>query len=212
MYGSKRGGKLLQVVYVLINPAMPGFVKIGKTLLEDVGLRLSQLYTTGVPFPFELAFACKVPNADEVEKALHRAFAPYRANPKREFFNIDPEQAIAIFKLLHVQDATAEIARQPTDIPIEEIDAGKQFKARRPNLNFKEMGIPVGAVLNFTEGEATVTVSGERKVMLNGEETSLTAATRQLLGLDYSVAPGPYWTYDGKLLREIYNETYGQVD
>lgn len=199
----------LQVVYVLTNPAMPGFVKIGKTLLEDVGQRLSQLYTTGVPFPFELAFACKVPNADEVEKALHRAFAPNRANPKREFFNIEAEQAIAILKLLHVEDATAEITSMQTAIPADEIEAAKQYKARRPNLNYKEMGIPVGSVLQFTEGDATATVSNDRKVTLNGEEMSLTAATKQLLGLDYSVWPTPYWTIDGKPLRVIYDETYG---
>jgi hypothetical protein len=202
----------LQVLYVLTNAAMPGFVKIGKTLLDDVSQRLAQLYTTGVPFPFELAFACKVPNGDEVERALHRAFAPDRANPRREFFNIAPDQAIAILKLLHVEDATAEIFNMQTAIPAEEIEAGNQYKARRPNLNFKEMGIVMGSVLHFTEGDATVTVSGKRKVTLNGEEMSLSAATRQLLGLDYSVAPGPYWTYDGKMLRAIYDETYGQVD
>ena len=202
----------LQVVYVLTNPAMPGFVKIGKTLIEDVNQRLGQLYTTGVPFPFELAFACKVPNADEVERALHRAFAPNRANPRREFFNIEPDQAIAILKLLHVEDATAEIESMPTAIPAEEVEAGKQYKARRPNLNFKEMGISVGSVLHFTESDATVTVSSERKVRLGDGELSLTAATRELLGLDYSVAPGPYWTYDGKSLRVIYEQTYGQGD
>lgn len=200
----------LQVVYVLTNPAMPGFVKIGKTLLEDVSQRIGQLYTTGVPFPFELAFACKVPNADEVEKALHRAFAPYRANPKREFCNIEPDQAIAILKLLHVEDATAEISNMQTAIPTEEIEAGDQYKARRPNLNFKEIGIPLGSILRFTESDATVVVCGDKKVTLNSEEMSLTAATQQLLGLDYSVAPSSYWTYEGKSLNTINNHTYGQ--
>lgn len=200
----------LQIVYVLTNPAMPGFVKIGKTLIEDVNQRLSQLYTTGVPFPFELAYACKVPNADEVERALHRAFAPNRVNPRREFFNIEPDQAIAILKLLHVEDATAEVASMQTAIPAEEVEAGKQYKARRPNLNFVEMGIAIGSILHFTEGDAAVVVCGDRKVRLGEEELSLTAATRQLLGLDYSVAPGPYWTYDGKSLRVVYDETYGQ--
>ena len=95
-------------------------------------------------------------------------------------------------------------------IPADEIEAGKQYKARRPNLNFKEMGIATGSVLHFTESDATVIVCGERKVKLGDEELSLTAATRQLLGLDYSVAPGAYWRYDGKLLRAIYDETYGQ--
>lgn len=200
----------LQVVYVLTNPAMPNLVKIGKTELQDVNMRLAQLYTTSVPFPYELAFACKVPNADEVEKALHKAFAPSRVNPKREFFSIDPEQAIAILKLLHVEDATTEITNMASSIPDEEVQAAKQYKARRPNLNFAEMGIPTGAVLNFSESDATVIVANGKKVYLNGEQLSLTAATRQLLQLDYSVAPAPYWTYEGRSLREIYNETYVQ--
>lgn len=200
----------LQVVYVLTNPAMPNLVKIGKTELQDVNVRLAQLYTTGVPFPYDLAFACKVPNADEVERALHKAFAPNRVNPKREFFNINPDQAIAILKLLHVEDATVEIANMASTIPDEEVQAAKQYKARRPNLNFAEMGIPTGSVLHFTESDATVTVANDKKVYLSGEQLSLTAATRQLLQLDYSVQPGPYWTYEGKSLRDIYNETYVQ--
>lgn len=200
----------LQVVYVLTNPAMPNLVKIGKTELQDVSLRLAQLYTTGVPFPFDLAYACKVPNAGEVERALHRAFAPNRVNPKREYFSIDAEQAIAILKLLHVEDATKEISDMASTIPEEEVQAANQYKARRPNLNFAEMGIPIGAVLNFSENDAVVTVASDKKVFLNGEQMSLTAATRELLQLDYSVAPAPYWSYEGKQLRDIYNETYVQ--
>lgn len=198
----------LQVVYVLTNPAMPGFVKIGKTLLEDVGQRLAQLYTTGVPFPFELAFACKVPNADEVEKALHRAFAPNRANPKREFFNIEADQAIAILKLLHVEDATAEIAAMPTVIAQDEVEAATTYKKRRPPLNFTEMGIAKGSVLHMVGRDATVTVCADRKVLFGDEETSLTAVTMKLMGLDYAIQPTPHWTFEGRSLTEIYNETY----
>jgi hypothetical protein len=189
---------------------MPNLVKIGKTELQDVATRLAQLYTTGVPFPFDLAYACKVPNAGEVERALHRAFAPNRVNPKREYFSIEADQAIAILKLLHVEDATNEISSMASTIPDEEVQAANQYKARRPNLNFTEMGIPVGALLNFSESDATVTVVSDRKVYLNGEQLSLTAATRQLLQLDYSVAPAPYWTFEGKSLSDIYNETYVQ--
>jgi hypothetical protein len=86
----------LSVVYVLTNPAMPRLVKIGRTSQEDAKDRITQLYATGVPFPFKLEFACKVANPDEVEEALHQAFAPQRVNPKREFFKIDAAQAIAI--------------------------------------------------------------------------------------------------------------------
>src|SRR5262245_21416238 len=134
----------LNIVYVLTNPAMPGLVKIGRTGQEDANARIAQLYLTGVPVPFTLEFACKLPNADEVEKALHIAFAPNRINPKREFFQIDPDQAIAILKLLHEEDATAEVAQQPTGLDQQSVAAAGQLQARRPNLNFIEMGIPVG--------------------------------------------------------------------
>lgn len=85
----------------------------------------------------------------------------------------------------------------------------KKLSSRRPNLNFKEMGIEIGATLQFTQSDATVTVASERKVILNGEETSLTNATRTLLNNGtYNVAPAPYWTHNGRNLRELYNETY----
>lgn len=201
------------IVYVLSNAAMPGLVKIGMTASEDAETRLAQLYTTGVPFPFKLEFACRVQNPDEVEKALHTAFAPNRVNPKREFFSIDPGQAIAILKLLHTEDATAELTSQAPAAEEAEVAAGEQYKAKRPRFNFEEMHIPDGATLVSTASpDVTVTVIGERKVRLNGQEMSLTAATRQVLGLGYAVAPGAYWTYNGIQLREIYDQTYPLVE
>ncbi|MEY4565230.1 MAG: hypothetical protein RLY14_200 [Planctomycetota bacterium] len=202
----------LSIVYVLVNPAMPGLVKIGRTSQEDVGGRLAQLYTTGVPVPFELKYACRVPNSDEVELALHIAFSPQRINPKREFFRIEPEQAIAILKLLHVEDATAEIAAQTTGIDEQSLAAAEGMRQRRPNLDFYEMGIPNGAILDCLSTTATVTVVSPRKVLLGDTEMSLTAATRQLLQLDYSVQPSPHWAYQGQSLHDLYELTYGDLE
>ena len=74
---------------------MPGLVKIGMTTQEDIDKRMKELYTTGVPVPFECQFACKVKKTDcaKIEKALHTAFAPQRINANREFFRIQVEQA-----------------------------------------------------------------------------------------------------------------------
>jgi hypothetical protein len=184
-------------------------VKIGMTTQEDANARIAQLYATGVPVPFELRYACKVANPAEVEKALHIAFAPHRINPKREFFKIEADQAIAILKLLHTEDATAEVAHQPTGLDTQSIEAGEKLRARRPNMNFVEMGIPIGAKLQSTHGDPSVVVVSEKKVLLGQEEMSLTAATRKVFGTDYSVQPSPHWTYNGKLLDDIYEETYG---
>ena len=95
-------------VYVLTNPAMPNMVKIGKTT-RDVELRLADLYSTGVPLPFECEYAAKVKDLDKTEKAFHTAFEPSRVNRKREFFNINPEQAIAVLSLMAIEDVTLGI-------------------------------------------------------------------------------------------------------
>lgn len=90
---------------------MPGILKIGKTTQVDVSLRMNQLYTTGVPIPFECVYAIELEDCSKVEAASHIAFGPSRVNPNREFFKIDAEQAIAILKLLDQRDVTPEVSR-----------------------------------------------------------------------------------------------------
>ena len=105
------------IVYVLTNPCMPGIVKIGMTERKNIEARLKELYTTGVPLPFDCKFACNVKKSEcaKIEKALHTAFAPQRVNANREFFRIIPEQAIAILELFQHEDVTAEITKEIED-------------------------------------------------------------------------------------------------
>ena len=64
------------IVYVLTNPAMPGIVKIGMTSASDVQKRMGELYSTGVPLPFDCVIAREIEGieAGEIENALHTAF------------------------------------------------------------------------------------------------------------------------------------------
>ncbi len=66
------------IVYLLTNPVMPGLVKIGMTTQEDIDKRMKELYTTGVPVPFECQFACKVKKGDcaKIEKATRSRTLP----------------------------------------------------------------------------------------------------------------------------------------
>jgi hypothetical protein len=90
------------IIYILANPGMvdpetkEAIVKIGMT--QNLAGRLSTLYSSGVPFPFQCIFACEVEDYDLVEKDLHNALIAYRVNPKREFFNIKPELIIPLLK------------------------------------------------------------------------------------------------------------------
>lgn len=198
------------IVYILTNPAIPGLIKIGFTTQEDVKVRMAQLYgTPGVPLPFDCVYAARVSSAMKVEKALHTAFGPDRINPRREFFEIEAAQAIAIIKLLEIEDVTPKVANEAEAIDEIERDAGEAYaRKKRPRFSFETMNIPIGSELvNVTNGEGVMVVD-DRTVKFREQITSLTNATRIILGNSYHVAPGPYWRYNGKLLRDIYNEVY----
>ncbi len=203
-----------QIVYVLTNEAMPNLVKIGKTTRSDVKTRMSELYSSGVPYQFECVYAVEVNDCSTVEKALHVAFNPNRVNPKREFFSIDPEQAIAILKLLGTKDVTPMLNSDlNSNVSATELEAVKQAKKKRPNINYFEMGLEKGTLMTFAnDSEITVTIASEKKVIYNEEEMSLTRVTKELLELDYAVQPTKYWLVDGKNLRDIWRETYVEGD
>ena len=121
------------IVYVLTNPAMPGIVKIGITSQHNPQVRMDQLYTTGVPLPFECAIAVEVAdgNAGEIENALHTAFGPQRVNPSREFFEIESYQVEALLRVFPSRDVTPRVNGETGALTPEDQDAVKGFKARR---------------------------------------------------------------------------------
>ena len=222
------------IVYLLTNPVMPGLVKIGMTTQEDIDKRMKELYTTGVPVPFECKFACKVKKSDclKIEKALHKAFDPQRVNQNREFFRINVEQAQAILELFHHEDVTENVSEEiqndltdedkaafdsyigaqlgKIDLPNKDEAASSKAQAKRPPLNFYEMGLQKGDVLVWKDDPSiSVTILSERKVCYEGEETSISALSAKLKGYQVKhIQPTPHWLFNERLLSEIYDETY----
>ena len=70
------------IVYVLINEAMQGYVKMGRT--NDIDRRLSDLDWTNIPLPFECFHAARVADARFVEAQLLDAFGNNRVRAKRK--------------------------------------------------------------------------------------------------------------------------------
>lgn len=200
------------IVYVLTNPYMPGIVKIGMTERSEMDARLRELYSTGVPCPFECKFACRVKKSEcgRIEKALHNAFAPQRVNANREFFKIQPEQAIAILELFHHEDVTNEVVQEiENDLTPEDKVAAKSVRTHRPPLNFFEMGMQAKDKLVWKEDPSiSIEVYSARTVLFNGEEKAISAVTQQLKNSPWYVAPGNYWLYKDRILSDIYDETY----
>ena len=140
------------IVYVLTNPAMPDIVKIGMTDQNDVQDRMRQLYSTGVPLPFECVIARRIEDrkASEIESALHTAFGPNRVNSSREFFQIDPEQVEVLLRVMPGEDVTPSSSEQEAGIDVEDREAASSYKRNRVRTNeqefiesLNEYGIPV---------------------------------------------------------------------
>ena len=136
-----------QIIYILTNEAMPGYVKIGKTTtsLEQRIAELSR--STSIPLPFTCFYACIVNDSSFVEKQLHNAFGDNRANPRREFFVIDPERVVAALKLASIQEVTIEgdiVDSREDQIALD------QARERLSKFNFEMVKIPIGAELTFS--------------------------------------------------------------
>lgn len=81
---------------------------------------------------------------------------------------------------------------------------------RRPNFDFIEMGIQPGEELvAVSDPSIKITVKDNRKVIYNGREFYLSALEDEL---ELQGNPCINWKYNGKVLNDIYNETYAKKE
>ena len=189
-----------EIIYILINEAMPGYVKIGRTS-TNLEQRIRDLSaSTSIPIPFTCFYACTVKDAQFVEHQLHDAFDNNRINPKREFFQIAPERVVSALKLAEIENITPK-----KDFVENQEDQQALIKARkiREKFNFNMAKIPVGAELIFSRDEnIKAKVIDNHFVEYDGEKTSLSSSAQKILGFDYGVAGTDYWMYEGETLDE----------
>jgi PAS domain-containing protein len=190
-----------EIIYILINEAMPGYVKIGRTS-TSLEQRIKELSaSTSVPLPFTCFYACTVKDAAFVEHQLHDAFDNNRTNPKREFFQIAPERVVSALKLAEIEDLTPR--KDIVESREDQHALNQAREAKRSRFNFKMVNIPVGAELVFSRDESKkARVVDDRSIEYEGNITSLSESAKELLGYKYSVQGTAYWMYEGETLDE----------
>lgn len=191
------------IVYILINDAMPGLVKIGMTT-TSLEQRMRELDNTSVPLPFKCYYAASVEKQDFIEGRLHVAFGDFRVRANREWFRIDPFRVKAALELVALVDVTpnTEVVTEAADT-----DALISNAARKGAFSFSDVDIPAGAVLTFArDPQYTVTVTGERTIEFEGQPSSLSKAALVCLnrmGVGWKSVAGPlFWLYEGETLNE----------
>jgi len=190
----------LDIVYIFTNEGMPGLCKIGYTTRNDVKERAKELYTTGVPYPFQIYYACQVNNGKKIEKILHKLFDEQRVNNNREFFETDPEKVILAIQLANPIDVTPRENEYLTTEEIKEIQDIE--KKRLSNFTFEQADIPIGSILYFCrDSDITCIVHSDNTVMYNGQIMSLTEAARNTGLIPYYELQGPkFWLYEDEPL------------
>ena len=148
-YKSSQGSKPIGnkgIVYIISNPAMPGLVKVGKTI--NLEARLQSLYSSGVPLPFRCVYAKDDMYSEE--RKLHKGLNSHRENSNREFFRISEEEVINFLELVPGKDVT------PREDDFEDKEDEIAFeKATRigQRFNFNMVKIPNSSLLTFIRDE-----------------------------------------------------------
>ncbi len=193
----------MKTVYILINEAMPGIIKIGWTD-KNVEERMKELDKTSTPVPFTCYFAKRVEDPTFVESKLHEAFDEFRIRDNREFFRMSPDQAKAALEIATGTDVTPK-----GDVVESESDRVALNKERNRNrFNFDEAGIDAGEILEFKKDPSiTAKVLDNGQIDFRGTRTSLSQSALiivQEMGYKWNKIAGPqFWMYKGKTLYEI---------
>ena len=193
MSGNEKG-----YIYIMTNPALINMVKIGYA--TNVEERRKQLSTTALPYEYEV-YATYETNGNLEDKKLHQLIddlnADLRVSKNREFYVMTPEQAYQLIEAIAIISGSTNKLKRVKQTPV---------TTKRPPIDFGKCGIPKGAELVYTEDEnIKVTVVNNHKVKYKEELTSLSAIVKNLKG--YNIAGPSYFTYNGRLITEIAEET-----
>lgn len=92
-----------ECIYIMLNPAFPNLVKIGRTS-RDVQTRKHELSkNTNIPFDFEVVYREYVTDSFLAEQRIHFELDIYRVNANREFFKLELSYAIERVKEILVK-------------------------------------------------------------------------------------------------------------
>ena len=185
------------LVYILTNPCLNGWVKIGMTERNDIEKRLQELNSpTNIPLSYRCYAVYEVENPLEVEKRIHSIIdkvddtlhaREQLSNGKireREFFKISPETAYAIFKdIAHLRGDVDKLKLYtPTANQVQEQELAES-KTKRSNNSFKLLQIPVGEEIYFLYDDSIIAkvINDKNQVEYNGEKYSVTGLAIKIL-------------------------------
>ncbi|MBE6320520.1 MAG: GIY-YIG nuclease family protein [Bacteroidales bacterium] len=207
-------------VYILTNDSFrEDWVKIGRSS-RPVDVRSKELDNTAVPLPFKVYATIQTTKYTNVERIVHKQIdrlTDLRIRQNREFFNVEPTQALDILLDLATAIDDAVVMQYVDDKPVqlypsinnEKPQAVKTEKhvSRKP-FEFAMVGLKDGDMITFAPLNIQVKVNGKNKVEFEGRLWSLSAFTGTYLPIEKQNNSGAYqgpkyFTYNNKTLWDL---------
>ena len=207
-------------VYILTNDSFrEDWVKIGRSS-RPVDVRSKELDNTAVPLPFKVYATIQTTKYTNVERIVHKQIdrlTDLRIRQNREFFNVEPTQALDILLDLATAIDDAVVMQYVDDKPIqlypsinnEKPQAVKIEKhVQRKPFEFAMVGLKDGDMITFAPLNIQVKVNGKNKVEFEGRLWSLSAFTGTYLPIEKQNNSGAYqgpkyFTYNNKTLWDL---------
>ena len=204
-------------IYIMTNPFLNGVVKIGYA--DDVEKRRQQLSRTAVPADYRIYATYEVTERltdqtlhdmiDQLNPELRiKETLENGKNKVREFYYMEPEDALNILKAIATISGTSKRIKKWTLTA----EQKKEDEENQKPFKFSMINMKPGTVIQFKDHKnITCTVVDDKRVEYEGETYSLSALAIKLYNevnnKKITSLQGPaYFTYNGKTLRDIRNE------
>ena len=212
-------------VYILTNPSFrEDWVKIGKSS-RPVDVRSKELDNTAVPLPFEIFATMKTAKYNEVEKLVHKTIdrlTDLRIRQNREFFNVQPQVALDIFRDIAATLGDAEVVEYEDNKPktTKQPDTPKSEKTPkghiRPRFKFSMVGIKIGETVTFVPAGIDVKVATDDSIEYENRIYKLspfvgTFMPDEMRNTSNAYQGAKYFSYKGKILDTLRTEKEKQV-
>ena len=212
-------------VYILTNPSFrEDWVKIGKSS-RPVDVRSKELDNTAVPLPFEIFATMKTAKYNEVEKLVHKTIdrlTDLRIRQNREFFNVQPQVALDIFRDIAATLGDAEVVEYEDNKPktTKQPDTPKSEKTPkghiRPRFKFSMVGIKIGETVTFVPAGIDVKVATDDSIEYENRIYKLspfvgTFMPDEMRNTSNAYQGAKYFSYKGKILDALRTEREKQV-
>ena len=207
-------------VYILTNDSFrEDWVKIGRSS-RPVDVRSKELDNTAVPLPFKIYATIQTTKYTNVERIVHKQIdrlTDLRIRQNREFFNVEPTQALDILLDLATAIDDAVVMQYVDDKPVQLYPSINNEKPQAVKIEkhvqhkpfeFAMVGLKDGDMITFAPLNIQVKVNGKNKVEFEGRLWSLSAFTGTYLPIEKQNNSGAYqgpkyFTYNNKTLWDL---------